>query len=73
MVTELIPDEFSRTLTAAVRPAADLDGLKTLMIITEYTIAPYTYEDIDPSLTPETTPDSPESTQTDGQGGEVAP
>lgn len=73
VVTELIPDQFSRTLTAAVRPAADLEGLNTLMIITEYTIAPYTYEDIDPSLTPETTPDSPESTQTDGQGGEVAP
>ena len=71
VVTELIPDQFSRTLTAAVRPAADLESLNTLMIITDYTIAPYTYEDIDPSLTPDTTP--PDPTQDDGQSGEVAP
>ena len=70
VVTELIPDEFSRTLTAAVRPAADLDGLRTLMIITEYTVTPYTYDDIDPTLTPETT--VPETTVPE-TAPEVAP
>ena len=35
-VTEVIPDEFSRTLTATVRPAAVLDDLDRVMIITSY-------------------------------------
>ncbi len=71
VVTELIPDEFSRTLTAAVRPAADPEGLGTLMIITDYTITPYTHEDIDPSLTPDNS--TQDATAAGTQGGEVAP
>jgi rod shape-determining protein MreC len=35
-VTEVIPDEFSRTLTATVRPAATLTDLDRVMIITSY-------------------------------------
>ncbi len=35
-VTEIIPDEFSRTLTARITPAADLTDLDKVMIITEY-------------------------------------
>lgn len=32
-VTELVPDEFSRTLEAEIEPAADLKGLRNVMII----------------------------------------
>ncbi len=70
VVTDLVPDKFSRTLVAVVRPAADLEALRTVMIITEYTVLPYTYDDIDPSLTPETTQNDTESGE---QGGEVTP
>ena len=35
-VTEIIPDEYSRTLTATVRPASSLSGLDRVMIITSY-------------------------------------
>lgn len=35
-VIEVIPDEFSRTLTATVRPAATLTDLDRVMIITSY-------------------------------------
>lgn len=70
VVSELVPDKFSRTLVAVVRPAADLEALRTVMIITEYGIAPYTYDDIDPTLTPESTPVDTESGE---QGGEVSP
>lgn len=37
-VTEIRVDEASRTLTATVEPAADLDSVSKLMIITEYSI-----------------------------------
>ena len=37
-VTEIRMDEASRTLTATVEPAADLDSVAKLMIITEYNI-----------------------------------
>lgn len=70
VVTELIPDEFSRTLTAVVRPAADLEDLRTVMIINEYTVKPYTYDDIDPTLTPESTQNDSSSGE---QGEEVTP
>ena len=70
VVSELVPDKFSRTLTATVRPAADLEALRTVMIITEYTISPYTYDDIDPTLTPESTQTDTEQTE---QGGEESP
>ena len=35
-VTEVIPDEYSRTLTATIRPAATLTDLDRVMIITSY-------------------------------------
>ncbi len=35
-VIEVIPDEFSRTLTATVRPAATLTDLDRVMVITSY-------------------------------------
>ena len=35
-VSEIIPDEYSRTLTASIRPAAALTGLDRVMIITSY-------------------------------------
>lgn len=35
-VTEVIPDEFSRTLTATIRPAATLTDLDQVMVITSY-------------------------------------
>ncbi len=37
-VTEITVDENSRTLTALIEPAADLDSISKLMIITEYRI-----------------------------------
>ena len=37
-ITEIKMDEASRTLTATIEPAADLDSLSKLMIITEYSI-----------------------------------
>lgn len=37
-ITEIKMDEASRTLTATIEPAADLDSISKLMIITEYTI-----------------------------------
>lgn len=37
-ITEITMDEASRTLTATIEPAADLDSISKLMIITEYTI-----------------------------------
>ncbi len=37
-ITEIRMDEASRTLTATVEPAADLDSVSKLMIITEYNI-----------------------------------
>ena len=37
-VTEIEMDEASRTLTATIEPAADLDSISKLMIITEYSI-----------------------------------
>ncbi|MBO5702563.1 MAG: rod shape-determining protein MreC [Clostridia bacterium] len=37
-ITEIKMDEASRTLTATVEPAADLDSVAKLMIITEYNI-----------------------------------
>jgi cell shape-determining protein MreC len=37
-VTAIKMDEASRTLTATVEPAADLDSISKLMIITEYSI-----------------------------------
>lgn len=40
-VTELTPDPYSRTLVATVTPEADLDGLSTVMIITDYSIVAY--------------------------------
>lgn len=48
VVTELIPDSYSRTVTAAVQPSADMSRLNTVMIVLECTVTPYTYEDIDP-------------------------
>ncbi len=35
-VTEIIPDEYSRTLTARITPAASLTDLDKVMIITDY-------------------------------------
>ncbi len=35
-VTEIVPDAFSRTLTARVTPAASLEDLRKVMIITAY-------------------------------------
>ena len=35
-VTEIIPDEISRTLTARIDPAATLEDLRKVMIITDY-------------------------------------
>lgn len=35
-VTEIIPDEYSRTLTARITPAATLEDLRKVMIITDY-------------------------------------
>ncbi len=35
-VTEIIPDEYSRTLTARITPAATLTDLRKVMIITDY-------------------------------------
>jgi len=35
-VTEIVPDEYSRTLTATVQPAAALTDLDRVMIITSY-------------------------------------
>ena len=35
-ITEVIPDEYSRTLTATIRPAATLTDLDRVMIITSY-------------------------------------
>ena len=37
-ITEIKMGEASRTLTATIEPAADLDSISKLMIITEYTI-----------------------------------
>ena len=37
-VTEIKMDEVSRTLTATVEPAANIDSVSKLMIITEYSI-----------------------------------
>ena len=35
-VTEIVPDEYSRTITAYIRPASDLSNLDRVMIITSY-------------------------------------
>lgn len=35
-VTEIIPDDVSRTVTARIKPAATLTGLEKVMIITDY-------------------------------------
>lgn len=37
-VTEIFPDEYSRTLTARIRPAASLTDIKQVMIVTDYEI-----------------------------------
>jgi rod shape-determining protein MreC len=37
-VTEIVPDEYSRTVTAVIRPAATLTGLARVMIITSYDV-----------------------------------
>ena len=37
-VTEIVMDEASRTLTATIEPAADIDSISKIMIITEYSI-----------------------------------
>lgn len=47
-VVSVEPDEYSRTLTATVRPAADFGGLSTAMIITSYEIIPFGPEDTVP-------------------------
>ena len=54
VIAEIIPDDISRTLTASVIPSAQLEGLKFVSIITDYTIKPYSYDDIDPTLGQET-------------------
>ena len=54
VVAEIIPDDISRTLTASVIPSAQLEGLKFVSVITDYTIKPYSYDDIDPTLGQET-------------------
>ncbi len=35
-ITEIVPDDFSRTLTAKITPAASLEDLEKVMIITDY-------------------------------------
>ncbi|MBQ9079612.1 MAG: rod shape-determining protein MreC [Clostridia bacterium] len=62
-VVELIPDDVSRMLTATVRPAAELEGLGEVMIITDYQIKPYSYDDIDPSLGEDTDAEHSEVTE----------
>ncbi len=37
-VTEIVPDEYSRTVTAVIRPAATLTGLSRVMIVTSYDV-----------------------------------
>lgn len=50
VVIQIIPDDISRTLNAVVLPSAQLGGLKFVSVITDYTIEPYSYDDIDPTL-----------------------
>lgn len=50
VVTELIPDEFSRTLTATVKPSVDFSSISTVMILTSCEIKPYTADDILPDV-----------------------
>ncbi len=48
-IVALEPDEYSRTLTATVKPAADLGELSYVMILTEYKIIPYTESETAPA------------------------